>query len=327
MKLNTLTPNFFEALVFYGGGGGGSQGGPPIYQLSGMGTADYNTQAGIANIQQNPQLQNIYNQAQGSLGYIPASPSGYNPQQIVQSGQNIQGAAAQLPQSSTNVYSAIQGMPGMASDVSAASQGLPYMAQQIYQTGFDPQNALFNQLQQQVADQTGSIEAMQGLGGTPYAAGLEAQNLANFDTAWQNNLLNRETQAGQSANQLLQGYAGDQTAAGGILGQYGQGALQSGQLAQQYGQLLAQGADVMAQAPQMQSMISNALQSMASMPIQQQQQAVADQLQYLSTGNQAESVGVQAQGVANQAAQAQAAQMMQGLGMMGSMLGGMKGGG
>lgn len=74
----------------------------------------------------------------------------------------------------------------------------------ILNTGFDPQNALFNRTQQQVLDQSNVANAMAGLGGTPYGASTNANALSNFDINWQNNLLNRQTTAAGAASPLLQ---------------------------------------------------------------------------------------------------------------------------
>lgn len=276
-------------------GGGGSN--PPVYQLNNMGGADNSAQQGITALQNDTGLQQLFNQGQNSLGGIASQPSGYSPQDVVQSGYNVQGAAGMLP--------------GLGQNVNSAAQGLPFMAQQIYQTGFDPQNALFGQLQQQVADQTGALEAQQGMSGSPYAAGLAGQNLANLDVSWQNNLLNRETQAGQSANTLLQGF-------GGLEGD-------AANIAQTYGQLMGQGASIMAQGPEMQMSALDSLAGLKQSVLAQNQQGVSDWLQYLATGNQSEGVALQSQQIGNQAAQAAGQQNMQAAGMGASMLGGMGG--
>ena len=70
----------------------------------------------------------------------------------------------------------------------------------IINSAFDPQNALFNQQQQLLQDQTRSAEAAQGVAGTPYGAGVEANAMGNFDINWQNNQLSREMQGISGAN-------------------------------------------------------------------------------------------------------------------------------
>lgn len=80
---------------------------------------------------------------------------------------------------------------------------LQQAGQSILNTGFDPQQALFNRTQSQVLDQGNVANAMAGVASTPYGASGNANNLANFDINWQNNLLNREATAGQAGTALL----------------------------------------------------------------------------------------------------------------------------
>jgi len=158
-------------------GGGGGKGGSavPIYQYGNMPTADYNATAAISNLYNDPQNQQIYNQAQGSLGGIPQYNTGYNPANVTQQGINVQDASA----------------------------GLPYMAQQIGAAGFDPQGALFQRMQQQITDQTNSSLAQQGLQGSPFAQGIMGQNLASLDANWQQQALDRMIKSAESASGLV----------------------------------------------------------------------------------------------------------------------------
>jgi hypothetical protein len=84
------------------------------------------------------------------------------------------------------------------------------------QQAFDPQSQVYNQLFQQQTDQTRAAEAAQGVAGTPYGAGVESQADINFNTAWQQNLLNRMQTGAQTYGGLM-GTAG--TALGTGLGQ------------------------------------------------------------------------------------------------------------
>lgn len=77
-------------------------------------------------------------------------------------------------------------------------------ATQLLATGFDPQNAIYNQQQQANSDQSNAINAMNGLGGSPYGAGVANQSNINFNNAWQNSLEARQAQALQGYNQSLQ---------------------------------------------------------------------------------------------------------------------------
>lgn len=80
---------------------------------------------------------------------------------------------------------------------------------QVFQTGMDPQAALYNRSQQQTTDQTRAALAAAGLGGSPYAAGVEGQTMSNFNIDWQNNQLNRQLQG-------LQGLEGANASAAGL---------------------------------------------------------------------------------------------------------------
>jgi hypothetical protein len=261
-----------------GGGGAGGGSSVPIYQPSGQPQADVNAQGAISNIYNNPEFQKIYGQAQGSVGGIPGMNTGYDPRNVTQQGINLQDAAS----------------------------GLPYMMQQIYQTAFDPQQALFQQMQQQVTDQTNAGLAQSGLTGSPYAEGIRGQNMAALDTNWQDHLLSREAQGAQSIDQLL--------------GQYGKANIES--------------AGLQFQGPQSQIQISEALAGLNQAVQSQNQQAVSDWLQYLSQGTQAGSAAAQQQMSLNeQSLQAQQMNMQKemqfmnmGMGLLGPMLSAGKGG-
>lgn len=274
----------FEDRICRGGSGGsgasGGGGSVPVYQFSNAPTADFNATAATSNLYNNPQAQNIYNQAQGSLGGIPSQSTGYNPQNVTQQGLNVQDASA----------------------------GLPFMAQQIYQTGFDPQQALFQSMQQQVTDQTNAQLANQGLQGSPFAAGVMGQNLSGLDINWQNNQLSREAQAAQAINPTIN----------------------------QYGQSQQQSAALQQSGPQSQMSVSDFLSGLNSQVLGQSQMAIGDWLSYLSGATTAAGTAAQeqmglnqqaltAQGMNMQANQASQAQTLGALGQLGG-IGGMMGG-
>jgi hypothetical protein len=98
--------------------------------------------------------------------------------------------------------------------------GLQAGANQLMQTGFDPQSALYNRSAQQTTDQTRAALASAGLSGSPYAAGVEGQTLGDFNINWQN-----QQEGRQAAG--LQGAAAADAAAGG-LGQTGGNLLGQG---------------------------------------------------------------------------------------------------
>lgn len=123
-------------------------------------------------------------------------------------------------------------LQGMADNLQGVSQqigqSIPQLqgaASSILNTGFDPQSALFNRTQQQTLDQSNVVNAMSGLGGTPYGASVSANAMGNMDINWQNQQLARQTQAGSSAQGL-------DTAAASIGGMQGQLAGEAGNLYQ-----------------------------------------------------------------------------------------------
>lgn len=79
----------------------------------------------------------------------------------------------------------------------------------VLQTGFDPQNALYDRSFQQQQDQTNAANAMNGVAGSPFAAGLDTQANQNFNIDWQNNQLNRQIQALGAYDSAASTYAGN----------------------------------------------------------------------------------------------------------------------
>jgi hypothetical protein len=107
------------------------------------------------------------------------------------------------------------GAAGMAagSNLLGSAQSLLPFAQQTLQTGFDPQNALYNQSFQQQTDQDRAAQAARGIATTPYGAGVENQADLLFNTNWENQQLGRQATAAQTAGSLL-GSAGTGTTTG-----------------------------------------------------------------------------------------------------------------
>ena len=118
-----------------------------------------------------------------------------------------------------------QGVNAGQAQSNASSSLLPYI-QQVMQQGLDPQNALFNQQQQQVRDQSNVTNAQSGLTG-PYANGVVGQNLNNFDINWQNNQLQRSLSALNGAGSAVNQAGAGQTQAQ-QLGQTGAQDIYSG---------------------------------------------------------------------------------------------------
>lgn len=78
-------------------------------------------------------------------------------------------------------------------------------AYQLYQMGFDPQQALYNKLQQQNTDQSAVMASMYGVGSSPYGAGLADQSNTNFNINWQNQQLQRALDASQGIGRDVTG--------------------------------------------------------------------------------------------------------------------------
>lgn len=117
-----------------------------------------------------------------------------------------------------------QSLPGQLAPIAnqglAAGQNVYAQGQQQYNTlspyvskalqaGFDPQNALFNQLFGQQQQQTLGANAQSGVGQSPYGAGLVAQGDQNFDINWQNQQLARQAMGAQTAEGLSSTAIGD----------------------------------------------------------------------------------------------------------------------
>lgn len=139
-----------------------------------------------------------------ALSNLPTS------QQMAQLGAQGAQTPANIPQSQQ--LAALGGglAPQYAQQLQQAYAPLQAASNQILQTGFDPQNALFNQTANQALQQQNAINAMSGVGTSPYGAGVTGQAMQNFDLNWQNQQLARQSQAAQIANQLAQTLPGFQ---------------------------------------------------------------------------------------------------------------------
>ena len=181
-----------------------------------------------------PQYQN-FNQADTQAGASLAGLGSYAAQgqpfaQNIAANPNAAGYQSAAG-SAAGQYGTLGGNATSASGAlyGAGTSALPY-AQQILQTGFDPQNALYNRTQQQVQDQTLSGLAMTGTASTPYGASVLGQTDSNFNIDWQNQQLSREQTAASGYGTLLSGIESAFTQ-GGQQGQAGANAtLASGQL-------------------------------------------------------------------------------------------------
>jgi hypothetical protein len=96
--------------------------------------------------------------------------------------------------------------PGYQGAINYGQQQAPYLtglARQVVNTGFDPQQALYDRTQQQVMDQVQAANAAAGIGSSPYGAGVAGKTLSDFNIDWQNAQLGRQTAAAQTGAGLL----------------------------------------------------------------------------------------------------------------------------
>ena len=196
-------------------GGGGNGGNSPMYMPTDEAGVDtswqnmFNQQGQIAN-QTNQQTSPYYGQslAQGEA---------VNYQPYLQGAQQAGGMYGQVGQTAGQQ---MQGY-GQQAQTALGQQSQMYGAgNQIMQTAFDPQNALFNQQQQLTQDQVRAGQAARGLGNSAEGAMEENQAMGNFDINWQNAQLGRQVQGIQgmqtaNAGGIAQGnlYGQDQSAA------------------------------------------------------------------------------------------------------------------
>jgi len=198
-----------------------------------------------------------------------------------------------------------QQFTGIGGSLAGQAQGQlnqfsPFVSQAL-QTGFDPQRALYARQFQQQQDQTRAALAANGVGATPYGAGIEAQANNNFNLDWQNQMLQRQQTGAQTAEGLAGAGVGN---AASLLG--------AGTSAAQAGLGLGQSVD--------------------TQQFNAQQQAIQDFIQY-ALGNTANSqaftgaanntygAGVNAAGISNQAAQQSNQSLLGSLGGLGSLAG------
>lgn len=187
-------------------------------------------------------------------------------QGIIGSGQQVSGlgtslipgaqsiiANQQAPQIGQQIMSGVgSALPGAIQQANQAAGNLYGYGNQILQTAFDPQSALFNQLQNQVAQQANAANAAAGLGSSAYGASQVGNTLSNFDINWQNQLLGRQaTGLGAAAPAFTTAGGLLPSALSGLGGAAGTGEqltaapyLLGGQISQGIGNLLGQGANL-----------------------------------------------------------------------------------
>lgn len=85
-----------------------------------------------------------------------------------------------------------QFMGQQAGVTAGAQQNLLNAGNQLYQTSLDPQNALRQQLQQQITDASRAGTSSRGIGMSGEAAGIENKAVTDFLMNWQNQQLQRQ---------------------------------------------------------------------------------------------------------------------------------------
>lgn len=184
--LNSLTGG-----SLFGGGGSGSGSSSAQYIPTGLGSADTTWQqmlqqmTGGANQVGNAVTPNnlaAYNALMG----IPTSG-------LTQAGQN---AGQYYGSLASNQDAMHNNLVNQGNQAGAAGM-------QLWNTALDPNNALHDRLQQQVRDQSRVATSARGIGMSPQAAGIENQDLSNFNMNWQDRLLGRQLQGLQGMNQAF----------------------------------------------------------------------------------------------------------------------------
>jgi hypothetical protein len=121
-----------------------------------------------------------------------ATPYGYDPSQAVQYGN----------------------------EWSAQAPGMFQYANRALEEGFDPQNAAYNRTRDRLQDQTRISQGDRGIQMTPYGAGLENENMSNFNIDWRDRELQRQGMGANTAAQLFgaggQAIQGGQSLAAGV---------------------------------------------------------------------------------------------------------------
>jgi hypothetical protein len=133
---------------------------------------------------------NVSNQAQGLVQNYINNPYAQQAQQ----GANTAGAYGTntlAPQQAAGA-SSLNGLGGQYAGAVGSALN----------TGFSPNNALYGQQYGQAIDQSNAINAMNGVSGTPYGAGLVDQASQNFNNSWNLNQANLQSQAANTASNL-----------------------------------------------------------------------------------------------------------------------------
>lgn len=234
--------------LFGGGGGQGGNSGGGTYVPTGRPQIDQSFLTAIA-----PLLKMIQQEADNITG-----PVNYGYASDIPGGQ-----FGNLPTTLQGFGNAII---NSAAQDQANQSALSQAGNQVFQTALDPQNALRNQLQQQVTDASRAGTSARGIGMGGEAAGIENQDVNNFLLNWQNAQLQRQ----------LAGLGGMSQAMG-----------QSGNLGAQAGQSLGQSANFYNTGALFPFEMAGAYSNALGAPMSQFGNLSPQMLSYLGLGNQA----------------------------------------
>ncbi len=275
----------------------------PAYQYANTGGADQSAYGGTQSLP-NYAAQN-YPQVQGAVGNVTSG--AYGAPQITGAGNATLGAAGQANSAASPLISAGTGQ------LTAGNSLVPY-ATQALQTGFDPQNQLYNQLYNQNQQQQNVTNAANGVAGSPYAAGVTNTADQNFNLDWQNAMLGRQqTGAGTAATLLGQGNQDIATGANAIGS--GVSALGTG------GSLAGQGANLLQSVPNESLSALSALNSAGGQATGVNQTQIQDLLSYLTGATSAANAGTSQYSAEANASLGQQAVNNQQLAGLGGLLG------
>lgn len=204
--------------------------------------------------------------------------------------QGAQGGAQMGQQAGTTGFGSGAGTIGTGQTFQGAGMSsIPY-AQQIAQTAFDPQNALYAKTQQDLVDQTRAGQAARGVATTPYGAAGESDALRKFNIDWQNQQLGRQVAGGQAASGIVNQGANTSNIGTGIVGQ---GIGQETQGASTFANASGLPYSAYSQIGQGQFGALNSLQAGTNQAQQIGLNPVQAYLQYLGIGNQSNAVANQ----------------------------------
>lgn len=171
---------------------------PQGFQMPNMGGAANNLFSGIQGLGGFTSLgQNALGYGQNIFNTLSANPYGGG----YQAGGNVAGGLGQMQ--ALNQY-------GLGGSMINTGGQLGNLAGAVTNSAFDPQNQLYAYLQNQNTQQSQANAAAAGVATTPYGAGLTNQSNQLFNLNWQNQQLQREESGAQTAGQLYQTGAGIQ---------------------------------------------------------------------------------------------------------------------